>query len=145
MTGSEDGRHSTVEQGAVPITARAREVLDRGLRLHGVSLIPYQSTESSMMKTSIDRFSVGVLAEAAGVSVETIRFYPRKRLLPESERPRGSIRRDADDDRARVRFIKAAQRLGFSLDEVSELRSWKTASIVTRRAALPSANLRTCG
>lgn len=73
------------------------------------------------MKTPSDGFSIGLLAEAAGVGVETIRFYQRKRLLPEPERPRGSIRRYADDDLARVRFIKSAQRLGFSLDEVSEL------------------------
>ena len=73
------------------------------------------------MKNPSDGFSIGLLAEAAGVGVETIRFYQRKRLLPEPERPRGSIRRYADDDLARVRFIKSAQRLGFSLDEVSEL------------------------
>lgn len=73
------------------------------------------------MKTPAHGFSIGVLAEAAGVNVETIRFYQRKGLLPEPERPRGSIRHYADADLARVRFIKAAQRLGFSLDEVSEL------------------------
>lgn len=73
------------------------------------------------MKITSDGFSIGVLAEAAGVGVETIRFYQRKGLLPEPERPHGTIRRYADGDLARVRFIKSAQRLGFSLDEVSEL------------------------
>lgn len=73
------------------------------------------------MKASSAGFSIGVLAEAAGVSVETVRFYQRRRLLPEPERLRGTIRRYADGDLARVRFIKSAQRLGFSLDEVSEL------------------------
>lgn len=73
------------------------------------------------MKASSDGFSIGALAEAAGVSVETVRFYQRRRLLPEPERLRGTIRRYADGDLARVRFIKSAQRLGFSLDEVSEL------------------------
>jgi MerR family mercuric resistance operon transcriptional regulator len=42
-------------------------------------------------------------------------------LLPEPERPYGSIRRYTDSDVGRVRFIKASQRLGFSLDEVGEL------------------------
>ncbi|AKU11569.1 repressor/inducer protein [Azoarcus sp. CIB] len=74
-----------------------------------------------MMKIHSAGFSIGVLAEAAGVGVETIRFYQRKGLLPEPERPRSSIRRYADEDLARVRFIKSAQRLGFSLDEVGEL------------------------
>ncbi|MER2552446.1 MAG: Hg(II)-responsive transcriptional regulator [Thauera sp.] len=73
------------------------------------------------MKNPSDHFSIGVLADAAGVNVETIRFYQRKGLLPEPARPCGSIRRYAGADLARVRFIKSAQRLGFALDEVSEL------------------------
>ncbi len=63
-------------------------------------------------------FAIGALAAAADVGVETIRFYQRKGLLNEPERPPGSIRRYNERDAARVRFIKAAQRLGFSLDEV---------------------------
>jgi MerR family mercuric resistance operon transcriptional regulator len=65
--------------------------------------------------------TIGTLAEAAGVNVETIRFYQRKGLMPEPDRPYGSIRRYGAADLARVRFIKAAQRLGFSLDEIGEL------------------------
>ena len=61
------------------------------------------------------------MAKAAAVNVETIRFYQRKGLLHEPERRYGSIRRYADADLGRVRFIKASQRLGFSLDEVGEL------------------------
>ncbi len=71
----------------------------------------------------MERFgvSIGALAEAAGVNVETVRFYQRRGLMREPARPRGGIRRYAAADLARVRFIKAAQRLGFSLDEVAEL------------------------
>ena len=65
--------------------------------------------------------TIGALAEAAGVNVETIRFYQRKGLMPEPEKPYGSIRRYGAADLARVRFIKSAQRLGFSLEEVGEL------------------------
>lgn len=61
------------------------------------------------------------MAGAAGVRVETIRFYQRKRLMREPDRAQGSIRRYGDADLARVRFIKSAQRLGFSLHEVAEL------------------------
>jgi len=57
----------------------------------------------------------------AGVNVETIRFYQRKGLLPEPAKPHGSIRRYGDADVTRVRFVKAAQRLGFSLDAIAEL------------------------
>ncbi|CAN7767691.1 Hg(II)-responsive transcriptional regulator [Variovorax sp. LjRoot175] len=74
------------------------------------------------MKQLIDgKLSIGAFAEAASVNVETIRFYQRKGLLPEPQRPRGGIRRYGDADVARVRFVKSAQRLGFSLDEVAGL------------------------
>lgn len=65
--------------------------------------------------------TIGTLAREAGVNVETIRFYQRKGLMPEPDRPQGSIRRYGADDLGRVRFIKSAQRLGFSLDEVADL------------------------
>lgn len=65
--------------------------------------------------------SIGAFAQAADVGVETIRFYQRKGLLPEPHRPQGGIRRYGTADVARVRFVKSAQRLGFSLDEIAEL------------------------
>jgi MerR family mercuric resistance operon transcriptional regulator len=51
----------------------------------------------------------------------TIRFYQRKKLMAEQGRHGGAIRRYAIADLARLQFIKAAQRIGFSLDEVAEL------------------------
>ena len=65
--------------------------------------------------------TIGTFARVAGVNVETIRFYQRKGLLPEPEKPYGSIRRYGASDVARVQFVKSAQRLGFSLDEISRL------------------------
>jgi MerR family transcriptional regulator, mercuric resistance operon regulatory protein len=65
--------------------------------------------------------TVGALARVAGVHVETIRFYQRKGLLREPDKPYGSIRRYGTSDVARVQFVKSAQRLGFSLDEISRL------------------------
>jgi len=65
--------------------------------------------------------TIGALASAAGVNIETIRFYQRKGLLPEPERPYGSIRRYDSVHVARVCFVKSAKRLGFSLDEIAEL------------------------
>ncbi len=73
------------------------------------------------MRNEPQTLTIGALADAAAVNVETIRFYQRKGLLPEPERPHGSIRRYSDITLNRVRFIKASQRLGFSLDEVAEL------------------------
>lgn len=65
--------------------------------------------------------TIGTVAAAAGVNVETIRFYQRKGLLAEPDKPYGGIRRYSEADAERVRFVKAAQRLGFTLDEVAGL------------------------
>ena len=65
--------------------------------------------------------TIGALADSAGVNVETIRFYQRKGLMPQPEKPYGSIRRYGHAALARVRFIKSAQGLGFSLEEVGDL------------------------
>lgn len=73
------------------------------------------------MKRQAATLSIGAFAEAAGVTVETIRFYQRKALLPEPDKPFGGIRRYGKADVAQVRFIKSGQRLGFSLDEVAGL------------------------
>jgi MerR family mercuric resistance operon transcriptional regulator len=73
------------------------------------------------MNEIVSNLTIGGLAKAAEVSVETIRFYQRRHLLPEPERPLGSIRRYHAKDVERIIFIKSAQRLGFSLNEVAEL------------------------
>lgn len=65
--------------------------------------------------------TIGGLARSADVNVETIRFYQRKGLMPEPLRPSGGIRRYADADRSRLHFIKSAQRVGFSLDDIADL------------------------
>lgn len=65
--------------------------------------------------------TIGALAGAAGIHVETIRFYQRRKLLPEPERPYGGIRRYGPAEVSRLRFIKAAQRIGFTLDEIAQL------------------------
>ncbi len=68
-----------------------------------------------------DQLTIGTLAKASNVNVETIRYYQRIGLLPTPDRDYGSIRRYTSDSLKRVRFIKRAQRLGFSLDEVARL------------------------
>lgn len=65
--------------------------------------------------------TIAWLAREAGVNVETIRFYQRKNLLNEPPRPPGGVRRYTMDDVARVRFIKSAQRIGFTLAEIAVL------------------------
>ena len=67
------------------------------------------------------QWTIGGLAQAAGVNVETVRYYQRRGLLPEPDKPLGGIRRYDRHDLARLGFIKSAQRLGFSLDQVAQL------------------------
>jgi MerR family mercuric resistance operon transcriptional regulator len=62
--------------------------------------------------------TIGKLAEQAGVNVETIRYYQRRGLLDEPKKPLGGYRRYPSDTAKRVRFIKRAQGLGFTLEEV---------------------------
>ncbi|MGH6705905.1 MAG: MerR family transcriptional regulator [Sphingomicrobium sp.] len=64
--------------------------------------------------------TIGTLARAAGVGVETVRFYQRRGLLAEPPRA-GGIRRYASGDLDRLRFIKRAQAAGFTLAEIGEL------------------------
>lgn len=73
------------------------------------------------MHNEANTLTIGGLAKAAGVHVETIRYYQRRGLLPEPERPAGGIRRYGPADVARLTFVKTAQRLGFSLNEITEL------------------------
>lgn len=72
------------------------------------------------MKQSLS-LTVGELAKATGVHVETVRYYQRRGLLATPERRYGTIRRYTDADRDRLRFIRRAQRLGFALEEIAEL------------------------
>ena len=73
------------------------------------------------MNTFFENLTIGALAAKAGINVESIRFYQRQGLMHEPHRPVGSVRRYGVADLARVRFIKSAQRLGFSLDEIAQL------------------------
>lgn len=73
------------------------------------------------MVNNLKILTIGAFARAAGVNVETIRFYQRKGLLSVPNKPYGGIRRYGEADVTRVRFVKSAQRLGFNLDEIAEL------------------------
>jgi len=65
--------------------------------------------------------TIGRLAALAGVHVETIRYYQRRGLLDEPRKPLGGYRHYPADMAKRVRFIKRAQALGFTLEEITSL------------------------
>lgn len=73
-------------------------------------------------RTAMDKdIRISDLAKEAGVHVETIRYYQGIGLLPWPRREHGRIRRYDSDDLKRLRFIRRAQALGFSLEEVALL------------------------
>ena len=65
--------------------------------------------------------SIGQLARAAGVGVETVRFYERKGLLDAPARKDSGYRQYDDESVARLKFIRQAQQVGFTLKEIGEL------------------------
>ena len=71
--------------------------------------------------TPMEKLTIGRLAKEAGVSVETIRYYERLGIISRPPKPSSGYRRYPPVMVSRIRFIKNAQELGFSLKEISEL------------------------
>jgi MerR family mercuric resistance operon transcriptional regulator len=73
------------------------------------------------MSAATPLLTIGALAAAAGVHVETVRYYQRRGLVTQPQRPQGGVRRYGEADAERLRFIKRAQAMGFTLAEVDNL------------------------
>ena len=86
--------------------------------------------------------TIGGLAKAANVHVETIRYYQRRGLLLEPQRPPGGIRRYGSADIDRVMFVRSAQKLGFSLDEIMDLLQLEDGTHCQEASALAERKLR---
>lgn len=76
--------------------------------------------------------TIGQLARKAGVGVETVRFYERRGLLEEPDRKQSGYRQYGEDEVARLRFIRRAKELGFSLKEIAELMGLRHDPSATR-------------
>lgn len=76
--------------------------------------------------------SIGQLARRAGVGVETVRFYERQGLLEEPERRRSGYRQYGDEVVTRLRFIRRAKELGFTLKEIADLLALRRDPSATR-------------
>jgi len=74
-----------------------------------------------MSDRPVSTMTIGALAQAAGMHIETIRYYQHRGLVPVPDKPYGGIRRYGEPSLARLKFIRTAQELGFSLDEIGEL------------------------
>lgn len=84
--------------------------------------------------------TIGQLAAAGRVGVETVRFYQRKGLLRTPTRD-GAIRRYGGEDLRRLRFIRQAQAAGFTLEEIRELLSLDAGDDRARARAMAMARL----
>lgn len=94
------------------------------------------------MRNDLNSLTIGSLAKAANVHVETIRYYQRRGLLSAPERPPGGIRRYGGADIDRLTFVKTAQRLGFSLNEISDLLRLEDGAHCQEASALAEHKLR---
>jgi|SRR5215472_13226839 len=65
--------------------------------------------------------AIGELSQRTGCNIETIRYYERIGLLPQPQRSAGRYRRYDTDDVARLRFVRRARQLGFTLDDIRAL------------------------
>ncbi|HEY4075984.1 MAG TPA: MerR family transcriptional regulator [Rhizomicrobium sp.] len=74
-----------------------------------------------MTSRTIADHTIGSLAQAGGVGVETVRYYQRRGLLQTPSRSPGGIRRYGPEDVRRLHFVRAAQVAGFTLEQVAEL------------------------
>lgn len=70
---------------------------------------------------------IGAVAALARVNIQTVRYYERRGLLPKPSRTHSNYRLYSEESVRRVRFIKRAQELGFTLEEIKELLSLRAA------------------
>lgn len=76
----------------------------------------------------MESLTIGALAKRAGVGVETVRFYERRGLVRRPARPGAGYRAYPEEAIGRIRFIRNAQALGFTLEEVKELLALRVTS-----------------
>jgi MerR family mercuric resistance operon transcriptional regulator len=81
----------------------------------------------------MDGLKIGQLAKLAHVNIDTVRYYEQRGLMPEPPRSESGYRLYADEDAKRLRFIKRAQELGFSLKEILDLLTLRVDSRTTCR------------
>jgi MerR family transcriptional regulator, copper efflux regulator len=94
----------------------------------------------------IEPLTTSKLARESGVHLETIRFYEKQKLLPKAPRTKAGYRIFTPETVQRVRFVKRAQALGFTLKEIRELLSLRvstgtTCATMQRRAEAKAADI----
>ncbi len=88
------------------------------------------------IRFTIQLMRIGELAERAGVNVQTIRFYERRRILREPPRNSSGYRSYGNGDLESIRFIRQSQELGFTLKEIEQLMRMHAAATEASSAAI---------
>lgn len=122
MSTSTNGRTQQTEAPTVATPAPTRAVIGDFGRARDMLAIVASVPWYGVKILGIPTLTIGRLATAANVNVETVRYYQRRGLLPEPERPAGGIRRYGPDDVRRLQFIRRAKAMGFSLTEIEALQ-----------------------
>ena len=78
------------------------------------------------MGRMMDGMTIGQIAESCDVSRDTVRFYERERLLPTPKRTASGYRLYQPEDAARIRFVRRAQAMGFTIRDIRELLELRT-------------------
>lgn len=107
--------------------------IDRFRRREKYLLTPDHGTGFTLSTMKMKGLTIGHLAKAAGVNLETVRYYERRGLLPRPPRSPSGYRIFPSDAARRLRFIRRAQELGFSLTEIRELLSLRSSRTATSR------------
>ena len=123
----------------------SRRAYDQSFRLSigccsQASESPY-SLRTMVQSQATRALTIGKLAGAAHVGVETVRYYQRRGLLETPSRDR-AIRRYGSDDVRRLRFIRQAQAAGFTLDEIKELLDLDASEDRSRARELANARVK---
>src|SRR3990172_5894811 len=92
----------------------------RGCRV-GLASVPWYGVHDRPRRVHMSALTIGAVARRAGVGVETVRFYERRGLLRRPPRPGTGFRTYPEETVARLRFIRQAQVLGFTLKEIGDL------------------------
>lgn len=79
----------------------------------------------------MEKLTIGKLAEECGVSIDTIRYYERFKLLPAHGRSKAGYRLYTPESVRRLHFIKTSKELGFTLDEIKKLLALKSSKDAT--------------
>lgn len=105
----------------VPLAASKANSLEKTLQRRAAEMAISSRDCRETPRPSAATMRVGKLCKAANVGLQTVRYYQRIGLLRKPPRPFEGYRAYSSDDLARLRFIRHAQRLGFSLEDVALL------------------------